>query len=425
MFKNKGKSKNKRGVIKLFSVTAAMALFLGGALFAWTGCDEETAEVGAVSELDDRLVDANTGFGLELLRNIHEEEGEENLFISPASISLALSMTYQGADGDTKEEMAEVLGYEGIELEELNQANADLLTVLGRPDEGVEMSLANSIWKREEVDFYEDFMEVNEEYYDAEVQALDFGDPEASDIINQWVEEETRGHIEDIVDDDIDPLTIMFLINALYFQGDWALPFDEEKTSEQTFYLPEGEEIEVPMMQQQEDLAYLEKDDFQAVRLPYGEEERVSMYVFLPSEEVGLEGFYNKLKGEVWENWLEDFETIEGNLQLPRFDMEYEVELKNYLEGMGMDTAFHSNKADFGNMRDITQQNTYLSSAKHKTFVEVDEKGTEAAAATSVEVGVESALPESFNMTVNRPFFFAIQDDATGALLFAGSVVEP
>ena len=419
MFKNK----SKRGVIKLFSVTAAVALFLGGAFLVWSGCDHETAEVGAVSDLDDQLVEANTGFGLELFRNIYEEEGEENLFISPASISLALSMTYQGAEGETKKEMADVLGYEDMELEKLNQANADLLTILGRPDEGVEISLANSIWKRVGLDFYEEFLEDNQNYFDAEVQALNFDNPEASEIINQWVEEETRGHIEDIVEDDIDHDTIMFLINALYFQGDWTETFDEEKTMNRPFYAPTGER-EVPMMFRDDEIEYLEEDLFQAVRLPYGEEERVSMYVFLPHEDAGLEGFYEELNRENMTQWTNSFQKMEGKLGLPRWEMEYEVDLKDHLVEMGMETAFDHNLADFSNMREIPPV-VYLKSVMHKSFVEVDEKGTEAAAATSVEVGIESAPADYFNMEVNRPFFFAIQDDATGALLFTGSVVEP
>ena len=274
---------------RIVTVLLVLGLVVG-TVVVLTSEDRGSKEVGAVSELDERLVEANTGFGLELFREIYQEEGDENFFISPASISLALSMTYQGAGEQTKEEMAEVLGYQGMDLEELNRANADLLTILGRPDKGVEMSLANSIWKREGVDFYEDFLEVNREYYQAEVEALDFDDPEASDIINNWVKEETGGHIEDIVDDNIDPLTIMFLINALYFQADWSLPFDEEATTDQSFYLPDGNEIRVPMMHQREKLDYLENKDFQAVRLPYGEEGRISMYVFLPTEEAGLDG---------------------------------------------------------------------------------------------------------------------------------------
>jgi len=395
-------------------------LFIFSAVTA--GCTT-TEKVTAVDKIDERVADANLNFAMDLYSHITQEEDKDNVFISPASIFVALSMTYQGAGNETKEEMAEVLGYADIPMDELNRANADLLTVLDRPDEGVNLNLANSIWKRQELDFYEEFLESNQQYYDAEVQALDFNDPQASETINSWVEEKTEGKIEDIVDDDIDPDTVMFLINALHFEADWTEPFDPDHTQDRTFNLPDGESTEVPMMYRDDEMQYLETDEFQAVRLPYGENKRVGMYVFLPAEEVEQKDFVNQLSAENWDSWLSEFDEQEGILHLPKFEMEYELDLRDHLINMGMDTAFDESRANFENMRPIPP-NLYLKSVQHKTFVETDEKGTEAAAATSVEVGIESAT-EQFQMEVNRPFFFTIYDDVTQTILFMGHINNP
>jgi len=401
-------------------VFVAMLIFSGGCATFKT---EKTLAAPA-EEVDQRLSSANNRLGFEIFHQLRKEEAEENLFISPASILAALTMTYNGAEGETREAMEETLHFKDMSREEVNEAFADLLSILKNPDPKVEMAIANSLWAREGIDFKEDFLGRNEEFFKAEVAELDFDDPEAVDIINSWVEENTGGKIEDIIEPPINPLTVLFLINAIYFHGEWSEQFDPALTEEIPFTLPGGDEKEHPVMFQDNDFSYLETDLFQAVRLPYGDEERIGMYVFLPGEEASLEGFYDQLDAGNWAEWSDSFFTREGEVGLPRFSFDYEISLNDVLKDLGMAIAFDDSAADFSGMREIPPR-LYISEVKHKSFIEVNEEGTEAAAATSVEVTVESAMPDSFSMIVDRPFFFAIADDMTGSILFMGSLLEP
>jgi len=374
--------------------------------------------------VDERLVQANNGFGFNIFHElIKDEEEDENIFISPSSIMSALAMTYNGAEGETREAMKQTLLFQDMTRNEVNSAYDTLLTILQETDPKVEMTVANSLWAREGIDFKEDFLQRNMEYFNAEVDALDFDDPESVDIINNWVSEKTRGKIKGIVEPPIDPLTVLFLINAIYFKGDWSEPFDLEKTEEIPFKLQDGSEIEHPVMFQDGNYLYLENDLFQAVRLPYGNYKQYSMYVFLPSKEAGLEKFYAELKVENWDEWVNSFGAMEVEVGLPRFKFEYDTSLNKVLEVLGMEIAFDETAADFSGMRDIPPR-LYISDVKHKSFVEVNEEGTEAAAVTAVETGIVEFVPP-LTMTVDRPFFFAIVDDVSRNILFMGSVVEP
>ena len=397
-----------------------------------TGCTSPAFQTAAMPKPPDSVLEAfqtsiadrNNEFGFDLYARLID--GEENILISPASVAMALAMTYNGADAETQEAMARVLKIHDIDLDTLNRNNLALLYFLKTADPKVHLKIANSLWMREGFEFDPDFLERNEEFYLAGLKALDFSRDEAVDVINAWVEENTGGLIEDIIEPPIDPLTIMFLINAVYFQGTWTEQFSEEETRDMPFYPAAGGKASVPMMNRTGDYEYLETPDFQAIRLPYGEEERMAMYVFLPSQELGLEGFEKNLTFENWESWLGDFNKIEGNIQLPRFTVEYEETLNGVLKALGMEVAFDPSNANFYNMVPGTPpQNIYIAEVKHKTFIEVDEVGTEAAAATSVEMRLESMPLDFFHMTVDRPFFYAIHDRDTGAILFMGSVLDP
>ncbi len=289
------------------------------------------------------------------------------------------------------------------------------------------LNIANSLWMREGKEFDPDFVERNMNYYNAAARELDFNEQGAVDTINSWVQERTDGQIEEIVEYPIDPLTMLFLVNAVYFQGDWSEPFDAEETREDIFHAPEEEIEDVPFMNQSGDFDYLEKEDeFQAVRLPYGEEERLAMYVFLPSNQSSLSELLGSLDATQWDKWQEQFQNVEGNLALPKFTLEYEKTLNEILENMGMEVAFNADRADFYDMlaRDEGQR-LFISEVKHKAFIEVDEKGTEAGAATSVEMTLESVPVDEFQMNVNRPFYFHIHDRETNEVLFNGTLVDP
>lgn len=372
--------------------------------------------------VDERLVEAQTAFGLALFEALRQESPTSNVLISPASVAIALSMVYNGAAGDTQAEIAEVLQLQGIELDDLNQANQTLQRYLSNADPAVELAIANSLWVNQELPVRPEFIESMTDLYSAEVAELDFTDPSAKDTINGWVSEMTRDRIPTIVDG-IDPDQLLFLINAIYFKGDWATAFDESLTTERPFTLADGTEIQHPAMGQQGDFLYLETDQLQAISLPYGDG-TLSFEVILPAEGLSLESLYETLTPTQWQDWMNQLQSRPGTLQLPRFQFSYEADLIPALQALGMETAF-TDAADFSG---LTTLEAAINQVRHKTFIDVTEEGTEAAAVTSIGIVATSmpAEPERpFVMEVNRPFLVAIRDRPTGTLLFLGSVVDP
>jgi len=373
--------------------------------------------------MDARLVSANTRFGFNLLAEILKKDSDKNVFVSPASVAMALTMTYNGASGETRDAMAETLELQGMTVDEVNRANAALRARLENADPQVQLFIANSLWARKGISFKSDFIGRNKDFFGAEVQALDFSAPSAAPTINAWVSKNTKSKIAQIVDSPIDPLMILFLINAVYFNGDWRRPFEQEMTRVREFTLLNGTQKMHPMMSQGGNYNYYRGEKFQAVSLPYGRGP-VSMYVFLPDKDSSLKALCQNLNAENWQTWMSNFRRADGDIALPRFKLEYEIRLEEVLKSLGMAVAF-SAKADFSAM---TPEPALISEVKHKTFVEVNERGTEAAAATSVGMAL-TAMPEReqerFRMVVDRPFFCAIRDNQTGTLLFMGTIVEP
>lgn len=378
-------------------------------------------------QLDPRVQRATTDFGFRLFGRLVAQNQKENVVASPLSVASALAMAYNGADRETREAMADTLGFGEMTLDEVNHSYAALRNSLSRADGHVELAIANSLWAKEDVAFNPDFLGRNRQFYAAEVATLDFGDPAAPDVINRWVADQTRGKIDGIVDE-IDPLAVLFLINAVYFNGEWTVAFDEEMTRDRSFYLPDGSEKQHPMMSQMGQYQYLENDDFQAVSLPYGDGD-ASMYIFLPREHTGLTGFLANLGVDNWESWLDQFNNREGNIVLPKFKAEYEKSLIDPLKALGMGIAFDPRLANFDGMHDGAEElELYIQEVKHKAFIEVNEAGTEAAAVTSVGVGVTSLEPEKpprFSFIADRPFFYAIRDSKNGSIIFMGVVMDP
>ncbi len=369
--------------------------------------------------VDARLVAANTKFGFNLLNTLSKQQQNQNIFISPTSVALALSMTYNGVSGETQEEMTKVLELTGMTPQEINAANQNLQNSLQKVDPTVQVSIANSLWAKQGFSFKPEFQQTNQEYYKANLTELDFKNPQAPSIINNWVSQKTQGKIDRIVDK-ISPDQVLFLINAIYFKGNWETPFDKSKTTNKTFSLPDGSSKQHPMMSQAGIYRYYETDKFEAVSLPYGEEGALAMYIFLPNSNSNLASLLQELTPENWNQWMQilKFRKEDGRIEIPRFKMEYEVELNSTLIALGMAGIFDISKADFSPM---TDDNVAVDSVKHKTFVEVNEEGTEAAAVTSMEVSF--GVP--FQMNVDRPFFCAIADNTTGTILFMGTIVDP
>jgi serine protease inhibitor len=374
--------------------------------------------------VDSRLVSANTRFGFKLFAEVAKQSAGKNVLISPASVGLALAMTYNGAEGETKQAMASALDAQGMTLDELNSAYAQLKAGLDSPDPKVQLSIANSLWAKKGITFKPEFIQRDKQFYGAEVTTLDFSDPSAAATINSWVADKTKGKIDKIVDR-IDPQSILFLINAIYFKGKWAAEFDKAKTKEDVFTTADGGQKRHPMMHQSGKYRYYEGKDFQAVSLPYGAGQ-VSMYIFLPPKGTSLVEFQKNLTAANWEAWMKEFAETKGDIALPRFKVEYEVGLNDALKALGMGVAFDPGRANFSGMVQASQ-NAFISQVKHKTFAEVNEEGTEAAAVTSVEMRATSVMrpPKTFQMVVDHPFFCAIRDNKTGTVLFMGSIADP
>jgi serpin B len=400
-----------------------MLLVVGCAPAGWQPLSRSTPAIPQTPyPVSDNHVDATNGFGFRLLEELLAAGEGENVFISPLSVSLALSMTLNGAEGETEQAMMDALGLADMTQEEINEAAAGLRQALAEVD-AVELAIANSIWAREGVDFHEAFLQVNRDYYRARVEALPFDD-EAVEIMNEWVAENTNGKIDEIIEAPIDPAAIMFLLNAVYFKGDWQVPFDEEHTRDEPFYLAAGPTVEVPLMyHREESFPYYDGEGYQAISLPYGEQGSMSMVILLPDEETSLNEFLQGLDA-TWHQATEGMTPQAGVVALPRFKVEYEANLNDPLKAMGMAIAFDKDNADFSGMRPIPP-NVYIGNVQHKTYVEVNEKGTEAAAATSVEIEVESALMIAYEFIADHPFFYAIRDNESGAILFAGVMMNP
>jgi serpin B len=373
---------------------------------------------------EESLVEADNRFAFKLFREVNAQDTSEgNIFISPLSVGMALGMTYNGAAGTTRDAMQQTLELQGMTLQEVNEAYRSLIDLLRTLDPRVEFTLANSIWHREEIEIVPDFLDRNQQYFDAQVTGLDFADPTATNTINAWVNEQTRGKIREIVAPPIDPLTIMFLINAIYFKGDWTRQFDRDRTHDAAFQLADGGETTVQMMTHDGEVPLQVVFDTDALvtvaDLSYGGQ-AYSMTIVMPWEVSGIEGLVEGLDQSRWSGWIAALDSTAMLVSLPKFTLEYEMTLKDVLKALGMEEAFTEN-ADFTNLyRGLGR--AFISDVKHKTFVDVNEEGTEAAAVTSVEVGVTSAPPSIY---VDRPFVFVIRERYSGTILFMGKMLDP
>lgn len=413
---------------KVFFKKALAALFIALIMCSNLALTSLRRPVGHAAEntVDERMHAATSRFAFKLYDQILKQGTGKNTFLSPASVMLALAMTYNGADGTTREAMARALEIEGMSLDDANRAFADLKSALNSTDPKVQLKIANSLWARNGFTLKPAFTKRNKDFFEAEIASLNFADPEAPKTINSWVSRNTEGKIEKILDQ-IDPDVVLFLINAIYFKGQWQFAFKKENTKPDVFRLSGGERKDVAMMSQSGSYFYYKGKDFQSVALPYGTG-GVSMYVFLPDEQTGLDQFERNLTSENWDLWMKSHQPTPGDLMLPRFKLEWELTLNDALKALGMEEAFDPQRANFSQIADLNPTaRLFISKVTHKALAEVNEEGTVAAAVTSVAVGIASAQPprEKFVMKVDRPFFFAIRDNRTGVVLFMGSVANP
>jgi len=417
------KSMKKRDFTKdtLFKATFCSALiWMLGGLASCNSDLEPRNDQGASSivlELTEKIESDNT-FAFDLFKTTYQSTNEANVFVSPLSVNMALSMTLNGAAGLTMEEMKEALRATNYSLDDINKYNKSLREALMKVDPTTDVAIANSIWYRNTLTVKTNFLSVNKNFYDAETKALDFNSPNSIQQINKWVSDKTHAKIPEIVKE-ISPMTMMYLINATYFNGIWKSTFGKDDTREEYFY-PENDvdRHQAYMMRQTGFFPYSEDEQCRYLKLDYGNG-AFSMIVMLPQYEKTLDDVIANLNSATWRDAMH-MGSYEVSLRFPRFKVECEYEMStSILPSMGMKNPF-TEDADFSGISDVA---LCISKVIHKTFVDVNEDGTEAAAVTAVEMDATALPPgQIVYYVVNRPFAFAICENSTGVILFIGTI---
>jgi len=392
------------------------------------GCsDGVTPRVDPITELpraltaaEESIIGASNDFGEELFRRVVEGDARDNVIISPLSASMALGMTLNGAASTTFDGMASALGLDGLSQEEINASYRGLIDLLTDLDPTVTFEIANAIWAKEGFPFRETFFQAVSAAFDARAETRDFGDPATVAAINDWVDDRTHGLIESIVDS-LDPALVMLLVNAIYYEAEWTLRFDPADTRPEPFMRDDGTTVTADMMRLDDpEVRSAWGADYVAVELPYGGA-AFTMLVVVPTGSLTARELVAGLDAGAWSTMIGSLADARPDwVAIPKFTLTYDGFLNDALKGMGMSEAF-SPGADFSNLSPLGDQ-LCISYVRQKTYVEVDERGTRAAAVTSVGVGVTSA-PSGF--TVDRPFVFAIRERLSGTILFAGLVGDP
>ena len=377
-----------------------------------------------LTEKQKKLINTSNTFGFEFFKKVNEISGSDaNMMVSPLSVSMALGMTRNGAAGGTLEAMTNTLGFAGMSDTEINESYKYIIETFAGLDPKVKLQIANSIWCRNTFSVEQPFVNTNQQYFAASVTPLDFSSPTAVQTINNWVNEKTNKLIPEIIDQ-IPAEAVMYLVNAVYFKGQWRYQFEKAKTTQKPFYLTDGTEIQAPAMSQHETLSYFSGSDFEAIELPYNQG-NFTMTVILPEAGKTVNDIIPQLSQENWNSWSALFVNRDIQLQLPKFKYEYEEkQMKPILSNMGMGVAFDPDNADFTRIN--SNGGLYISRVLHKTYISTDEEGTEAAAVTAVEVGTTSIGPDQpYYFTIDRPFIYFIREKSTGTILFIGTVMNP
>ena len=371
---------------KVYVSLVAVALII-----SITGCDsgqKMAAHLTAIQPpsdtVDPDLVRANTRFGFKLLNELRKTDQKNNTLISPFSVSVTLAMVRNGAADETDQAIINALQLQGLNQQSLNANYVYLQRALQAPDSKVTLSIANSLWGAEGIEFDPGFLDRNRQFLDTEISTLDFTDPTNVSTINQSVSDNTDGRISNIIEA-IAPSTVVCLISGIYFKGDWQEEFDISRTVDKPFYLANGDKKQVPMMHKTDRYPYYADEHFQAVSLPYGDGQ-MGMYIFLPDQDTDLNTFLERLSVESWERWMSYFSGREVALVMPKFKLEYAVELQSALRLLGMGIAFDGVNANFSRMR-VSPVPVFISYLNHQATVEVSEEGTKAVAGTSAFLG--------------------------------------
>lgn len=383
--------------------------------------EENQKEIDYPSSLaKSTLVNNSNNFGIQLFKETSQSETDINQLISPLSVSVALGMLLNGTeDSATANSIKEVLGFSTLSKKDINETYRALINNLPIADPKVQSKIANSIWANQELDLEQNFVDNNQYYFNSSTQSLDFGDSDAKDIINKWVEDNTNGKIKDLIAE-VRPDHALFLINAVYFLADWKYQFDPKNTSKDNFNLKDNSIVSTDFMYSDAiPFEYFSNNEMALVNLPYGKADRFQFTAILPNQDI--DQFIQSLDISSLTQWITQANTDHDlEIYLPKFEMDYQIELNNALINMGMGICF-TRAADFSNM--IKNLPVQVSKVNHKTYIKLDEAGTEAAAATSIEVEVTSVGPSP--VSFNKPFVYLIHEKETGAILFIGKMLNP
>lgn len=392
-------------------------------LMTLMSCEKKPVDTDPVELADaqKQLLQSSNDFGIEMLKHMNslQAERQENLFISPLSISIALGMAANGADGATQDGILQAMQVNTLNISDANQAYSDMMDRLPQVDPDVQVDIANSIWYRNNFSILSPFLQVNQLYYDAQVSAQNFDDPNTVNVINDWVSNSTNGTIPTIIDN-ITGDQVMFLINAVYFRADWTTSFDIRNTQTWPFRLSDGTVVNADMMNDPAlSYAYYSDNSVEVADIPYANG-AFSMTLVLPRDNYTADDVINNMISNRWNYWLANLDTNNRPiLYLPKLELEYEGFLKQPLTEMGMGLAFSESDADFSN---ICDERIFINDVKHKTYLKIDEEGTEAAGLTSVEF-VTTSVPAT--MLINKPYVLAIRDRESGSILFIGKIEDP
>ena len=370
------------------------------------------------------VIDSANRFAFDLFKpDLADTKGTENIMISPFSITSALSMTLNGAAGETLQAMRKALGLEDKTLEQINATYLKLMTEMVPVDSRVTLEIANSVWVEKRLTVKQPFITDLQTWYKAEARNIDVSDPNSVNIVNGWISDKTHDKITDMLDN-LDPDLAMLLINAIYFNGKWRYAFDKANTIDEPFYVTPAAPKSVPMMHLTENLKVTKFNNLTLVEIPYGQG-NFTMLVILPDENVSTTAVADELTPSLWQQWtgLLDDNTHKVNLSMPRFKYKYKRLLNDDLINLGMGIAF----SDFADFSNISDQQLKINRVIHQSFIETNEEGTEAAAATVVEIIATSAGPgqDVINVTLNRPFLYFIRESSTGTIIFMGRVSDP
>jgi serpin B len=382
-----------------------------------------TALPRALSSGEQTVIGASNTFGFSLLRELDRTRGDSNIFMSPLSASMALGMTMNGAAGQTFDEMRAALGFGAAQATEINASYRSLIDLLRTLDPRVDFRIANSIWYRTGFPFESTFLNESRGYFDARVAAVDFRSPSAAPTINDWVKTSTNGKIDRIVDAPIPDDVVMYLINAIYFNGSWTTRFDKTATRTEPFTTIAGTTAPITMMRRTDTVRVGETPDAQVIDLPYGGG-AFAMTILLPRQGSSIGSAIASLSAPSWNAAVAGVAPRAVELVMPKFTLRWEAILNDPLQALGMRQAFQGDGADFTRMSRAAGDRLYISEVKQKSFVDVHEEGTEAAAVTSVEVRVTCACGPQV-IRVDRPFLFAIRERISGTILFLGKIVRP